>query len=43
MQRYDMAANYIPLKDNHQSKGESIYIDGRPKAVGNILRFINST
>jgi hypothetical protein len=36
-------ANYIQQKDNDKNKGETIYIDGRPKAVGNIVGFINST
>jgi hypothetical protein len=36
-------ANYIQLKDNDQNKGETIYIDGRPKETGNIAGFINST
>jgi hypothetical protein len=38
-----LAANYIQLKNNDQNKGETIYIDGRPKAMGNIAGFINST
>jgi hypothetical protein len=38
-----VAANYIQLKDNDQNKGETMYIDGRPKATGNIAGFINST
>ena len=38
-----MIANYIHLKDNDQNKGATIYIDGRPKATGNIAGFINST
>ena len=38
-----MAINYIQLKENDQNKGENIYIDGRPKAMGNIGGFINST
>jgi hypothetical protein len=29
-------AKYIELKDNDQNKGETIYIDGRPKQIGNI-------
>jgi hypothetical protein len=33
----------MQLKDNDQNKGETIYIDGRPKAVETIARFINST
>lgn len=43
MQRYGVAANYIQLKDNDENKGATMYIDGRPKAVGNIVGFINST
>ena len=42
MQRYEVAANYIQLLDNNQNKGETMYIDGRPKATGNIAGFINS-
>jgi len=38
-----VAANYIQLKDDVQSKGATMYIDGRPKAAGNIVGFINST
>jgi hypothetical protein len=38
-----LAANYIQLKDNDQNKGETIYIDRRPKELGNIAVFINST
>jgi hypothetical protein len=43
MRRYDLAANYIQLKDNDQNKGETIYIYGRPKETRNIAGFINST
>jgi hypothetical protein len=43
MRRYGLAANYIQLKDNDQNKGETIYIDGRPKTMGNISGFINRT
>ena len=43
MRRYGLAANYIHLKNNDQNKGATIYIDGRPKAMGNIAGFINST
>ena len=43
MRRYGLAANYIQLKNNDQNKGENIYIDGRPKATGNIAGFIKST
>jgi hypothetical protein len=38
-----VAANYIQLKDNDQNKGASMYIDERPKAVGNIAGFMNNT
>jgi hypothetical protein len=40
---YRVSANYLQLKDNNQNKGLSMYIDGRPKASGNIAGFINST
>jgi hypothetical protein len=43
MRRYGVAANYIHLKDKDQNKGTTMYIDGRPKEVGNIVGFINST
>jgi hypothetical protein len=43
MRRDGLAANYIQLKDNDQSKGATLYIDGRPKEMGNIPRFLNST
>ena len=43
MRRYALSANYIQLKENDQSKIFSMYIDGRPKATGNIVGFINST
>ena len=43
MQRYRVVANYIQLLDNNQNKGATMYIDGRPKATGNIVGFINST
>lgn len=43
MWRYGVAANYIQLKDNDLYKGTTMYIDGRPKAVGNIARFIDNT
>jgi SET domain-containing protein len=43
MRRYTLATNYIQLKDNNKNKGENMYIDGRPKASGNIASFINST
>jgi hypothetical protein len=41
--RYRVATNYIQLVDNNQNKGATMYIDGRPKATGNIVGFINST
>jgi hypothetical protein len=43
MRRYGVAGNYIQLLDNNQNKGATMYIDGRPKATGNIAGFINST
>jgi hypothetical protein len=43
MRRYGVVVNYIQLKDNDQNKGETIYIDGRPKEAGNIVGFIKST
>ena len=43
MRRYALAANYIHLKDNNKNKGATVYIDGRPKASGNIAGLINST
>jgi hypothetical protein len=35
-------ANYIQLINNDKNKGETIYIDGRPKAFDNITGFINT-
>ena len=43
MRRYAVATNYIQLKDNNKNKEETMYIDGRPKASGNIAGLINST
>jgi hypothetical protein len=43
MQRYEVVANYIQLVDNNQNKRVTMCIDGRPKAYGNIVGFINST
>ena len=43
MHRYALSANYIEWKENDQNKRFSMYIDGRPKATGNIAGFINST
>jgi hypothetical protein len=41
--RYRVVVNYIQLLDNNQNKGLTMYIDGRPKSIGNIPGFINST
>ena len=43
MHRYGLSVNYIQLKDKDQNKGAMLYMDGRPKTTGNIVRFINST
>ena len=43
MRRYALSENYIQQQDNNQSKSVAIYIDGRPKEIGNIAGFINST
>jgi hypothetical protein len=43
MQRYALSTNYIQLVNNDKNKGATIYIDGRPKAFGNITGFINNT
>jgi hypothetical protein len=43
MKRYVVTTNYIQLKDNDHNKGSTMYIDGRPKALGNIACLINST
>jgi hypothetical protein len=43
MRRYRVAENYIQLLYNNQNKGETMYIDGRQEATGNIAEFINST
>ena len=43
MQRYEVSTNYIQLKDKDQNKGASMYIEGRPKAMVNIVGFINTT
>ena len=43
MRRYGLSANYIQLKDKAQNKGETLYMDGRPKTTSNIAGFINST
>ena len=43
MRRYGVAENCIQLKYRDHNKRESMYIDGSPKATGNIAGFINST
>jgi hypothetical protein len=43
MRIYGVSANYFQLKHNNENKGSTMYIDGRPKASGNIAGFINST
>ena len=42
MCRYGLSANYIQLKDKAQNKGATMYMDRRPKTIGNIAGFINS-
>ena len=42
MCRYALSANYLQWKENDQSKRLFVYIDGRPKEIGNIVGFINS-
>ena len=43
MRTYGVAANYIQLAEHNKNKGETMYIDGRPKASRNIANFVNST
>ena len=43
MRRYGVSANYIQLAEHNKNKGATMYIDGRPKASGNVVFFINST
>jgi hypothetical protein len=43
MRRYPLATNYIQLINKDKNKGVTIYIDGSPKASGNIAGFINNT
>ena len=43
MKRYGVVAIYIQLVEHNKNKGATIYIDGRPKASGNVARLINST
>ena len=40
---YALSPNYIQCKENDQTKRLSMYIDGSPKEIGNIIRFINSS
>ena len=42
MSRYALSKNYLQWKENDQSKRLVMYIDGRPKAIGNIVDFTNS-
>ena len=43
MRRYGVATNYIQLAEHNKNKGATMYIDGRPKASGNVVGFVNST
>ena len=43
MWRYALNTNYIHLINNNKNKGATIYIDGRHKAYGNTVGFINIT
>ena len=43
MRRYGVATNYIQLEEHNKNKRETMYIDGRPKAFGNVVGFVNST
>jgi hypothetical protein len=43
MRRYALTRNYIQLINKDKNKGVTTYIDGRPKASGNIVGFINNT
>ena len=43
MRRYGLLSNYIQLKNKAQNKGATLYTNGRPKIIGNIVGFINST
>ena len=42
MCRYGLSANYIQLKNKAQNKEATLYMDERPKTIGNIVGFINS-
>jgi hypothetical protein len=43
MHRYALVVNYIQLINKDKNKGETIYIDGKPKSSGNIVGFIKNT
>ena len=43
MHIYGVCANYNKMKENNQYKEYSIYIDGRPKACGNVAKVIKNT
>ena len=43
MHIHGFCENYNKMKETNQDKGYSIHIDGRPKAYGNIARFISTT
>ena len=43
MRIYGLVANYFQLLDKSLNEGETLYIDGRPKASGNVVGFINSS
>ena len=43
MHRYGLSSNYLQMKDKDHNNGATLYIDGRPKIIGNIVGFINST
>ena len=43
MRRYGLSVNYLQLKDKDQNKGATLYINERPKSIGNIEGFINNT
>ena len=43
MRRYGLSANYSQLKYKYQNNGETLYINGRPKEIENIVGFINNT
>ena len=43
MWTYKVETNYCQIMDNGLNKGETMYIDGNPKALGKIIGFINNT